>query len=1290
MEPVGGITPSEAELMAALARRALVATVDGGPPVQACDEPAGFSVELASDSDEVLLVLHLRGAKATLALAPEPEASHRWRSRWQLEVRREGTGEHWLLDPGDEAVTIPDPRRGRLVCHLRSRRLALRRDLDQTSQTIPLEDVAFGRSSRQSSARPPAPAPLRPWASPTEPEPHPWWELDLDRTLFIAFVRIDLGELPAGSEVELRCSGIRRPDGSDAPAPTCASPEVHREGERAWVEWEPGVVARHVRVSLQPPAGTQVSLAVNGAEVLAAELDGADLADTLRRAFALHRDRALFVDPMRPDDGESALTYAAVWRGACQLSGFLARQLEKRPRPRPVFSAVCRNRPEWFMGYLAALERGYLFAPLAPAPTDTLEHALADLDPDIVLCDRAQADQVARCAPKALLIVCDSAERARRRVGFSALPRSRGRIPAPARPAEDAPFLVLFTSGSTGRPKGAVRSFAQVHLEITSEGIGSPPRHLSFQPLAHLTECFPTYLVHGGTIAFSRGGQHVLEEIRAFEPSLLGAPPRLFELVRARALRRVHELLAHRPQAPREEAEAIALREARDSFGRRLAAVSVGSAPVSPELLGFLRRCFSDLWVGESYGSTEAGTIAVDGQPPSGVDVKLVPIAGALPPAPDAPERGEVFVRSPHAILGYWEGPSRRVSSAADPDGYVPTGDLGERGADGRIRVIGRLGATVKLSRGEFVCPDRIEAALAGATLVDRVFVVAEAGAASVEAVVIPEPDGLRCLLGSEGDLPLSVLVADPRASAAVLAELARHGAAAGLAPYEVPARVILESTQWTAENELLTSSGKLARQALRSRYAQRLAMPPSTAEPTRTALPAAPDPTLARVLSVASRVLGRPVCSNDSIFQACDSLALAELHAALCAEFGQDLPMAWQAGGTFGAFAARLDPFSKEPPRAASALADASLPVPRSRLPKPRQGGAILLTGATGFLGAHLLEALRADGRHAVVALVRAKDEASASARLAHALETWNIPPAAGRDVVVLPGDLAEPHLGLPPACRKALDSVGEVLHAGALVNWVLPYPAMRAPNVVGTLNLLELAADHGWRFHHVSTLSTAPLQGDEDSLLPFEALAESTAYAQSKWVAESLVRRAGATGLETSVYRPGMISGDSRRGVGNPDDFVHRYLSGCAELGCYLDLPDLLFEMTPVDFVARAIVSLLSQPPGQTFHLTNLRQSMTYAALGRALVASGLRLAAVGASDFRARVARAPKSRLAPLAAFLHPAPGVPPGAWPSQRTSTLLARLGVACPEVDAAAVERSVRFLESRGLLPRRSS
>jgi nucleoside-diphosphate-sugar epimerase len=121
-----------------------------------------------------------------------------------------------------------------------------------------------------------------------------------------------------------------------------------------------------------------------------------------------------------------------------------------------------------------------------------------------------------------------------------------------------------------------------------------------------------------------------------------------------------------------------------------------------------------------------------------------------------------------------------------------------------------------------------------------------------------------------------------------------------------------------------------------------------------------------------------------------------------------------------------------------------------------------ILLTGATGFLGAFLLRALLEHARAEITCLVRADDDIEAAQRLRRTLvkyRPWD-DQLAGRSVVAVAGDLTQPDLGLGAKRFAALaEDIDVVHHAGARVNQVEPYARLRLANVAATREVLRLA---------------------------------------------------------------------------------------------------------------------------------------------------------------------------------------------------------------------------------------
>jgi len=280
---------------------------------------------------------------------------------------------------------------------------------------------------------------------------------------------------------------------------------------------------------------------------------------------------------------------------------------------------------------------------------------------------------------------------------------------------------------------------------------------------------------------------------------------------------------------------------------------------------------------------------------------------------------------------------------------------------------------------------------------------------------------------------------------------------------------------------------------------------------------------------------------------------------------------------------------------------------LPEDVIPRPGSRACdaprtILLTGATGFLGAHLLAALLEQTSADVICLVRqARDTTEPTRRVRDNLaryRLWN--PAYGNRIEVVPGDLLRPRLGLDPTSYIELCRSADVIyHGAAAVNWVFPYGGLRDLNVLGTLEMLRLACrERPKTFHFISSLATCY------STVGTEAVTERSdswdhlrglhfGYAQSKCVAESLVRAASDRGLPATIVRPGLILGDRRSGLSSPDDLLPSMIRGCIRMGAAPDL-DWQLASCPVDHVADAIVALSRRPTSSldVYHLTGSPQ--------------------------------------------------------------------------------------------------
>jgi thioester reductase-like protein len=266
-----------------------------------------------------------------------------------------------------------------------------------------------------------------------------------------------------------------------------------------------------------------------------------------------------------------------------------------------------------------------------------------------------------------------------------------------------------------------------------------------------------------------------------------------------------------------------------------------------------------------------------------------------------------------------------------------------------------------------------------------------------------------------------------------------------------------------------------------------------------------------------------------------------------------------------------------------------------------PARPETLLLTGATGFLGAFLLDELLRRTGAVVHCLVRCADPEAGRRRIEQNLASY----VPGREhprsrIIPVVGDLSKPLLGLsPPQFDDLATRIDAIYHNAAVVNWIYPYSRLKPANVGGTQEVLRLATRRRVKpVHVVSSLSVFPLVGSSGGTVIGERDGLDHGgvlyggYTQSKWVAEKLVTIARSRGLPVAVYRPGLITGHSRTGAWNTDDFMSRLIRSWVELGSAPELDGAL-DMTPVDYVSRALVhlSLSEQSLGGVFHLVNPR---------------------------------------------------------------------------------------------------
>lgn len=966
-------------------------------------------------------------------------------------------------------------------------------------------------------------------------------------------------------------------------------------------------------------------------------------------------------------DGDTVLSYGELIRRA-DLLALRLRAAGAGPDV-PVGLALPAGIPA-LVGLVGVLQAGGAYLPLDPThPPARVLSLLDDAAAPLLITDAAHAERFTDYSGT-LLLVDDAG------LATSPGPEAPGNAP-PCHPDQLA--YVIYTSGSTGAPKGVMVSHrSAVNLArafVDLHDIGPSDRLLMLPPLsfdASVGDIFPA-LIAGATLVVHR------------RPAELTGP----DLLRFCAK---HDITLV------DTAAALWVRWTADLAGTGsvpdtpLRAMMIGgeAAPISA-VRDWARTTGGRVALYNHYGPTEGTVCAttyrtLDGTELPGLthlpigrplpNVRVHLLDAALRPVPIG-MIGEVYIGGAAPARGYLGAPGMTAERFV-PDPYgepgarlYRTGDLARHRPDGTLEFLGRTDRQVKI-RGHRIDVGEVEAACRALPGVTRVAVVAR-------------DDG-------RGKRLVAYLVAadEPVPTPAEIRTALRQR----LPDYLVPSAFVFLP-------ELpLTRHGKLDEAAL----------PAPTDQATGAERVPPRTPTERRLAGIWADLLGGgEIGIGDNFFDlGGHSLLAGPLAARVATEFGVDLPLrAVFETADLASLAALIDqtvhaggdrPAPRRAPQPEVIRADAELPdeicanLPDQ--PPAADPEAVLVTGATGFLGAHLVADWLDASNARLHCLVRATSPEAALARVRDNLARYGLWHDRYADRLVgVPGDLGEPGLGLSRYDFDALaDGVDAVVHNGGVVNFLKPYELLRPANVDGTREVIRLAATgRPTALHMVSTLGVFLTPARRGALVSEHDVPDDCAglagYNASKWAADALARAARERGLTVSIYRPARITGQSVTGVGNTDDYFSRLLKTFIQLGAVPEILDDEADLMPVDHVAAGIGYLSRHPDrwGQDFHFYNNR-TISFPDLAKALSSFGYPVGLAPYPQWRSALLARPDAALAPFTPLFGPA--LPRRTQPDfdcTATETALAVGGLACPPADAALIHTYLSWFVQTGFL-----
>jgi len=400
----------------------------------------------------------------------------------------------------------------------------------------------------------------------------------------------------------------------------------------------------------------------------------------------------------------------------------------------------------------------------------------------------------------------------------------------------DSLATIVYTSGTSGRPKGVMLSHRNIlwnaHAGLKVVAINQDDLFLSFLPLSHMLERTAGYylpMMCGATVAYARSITLLADDLVTIKPTVLISVPRIFERVQGKVLAQLEE----RPPLA-QKLFRTAMKVGWDHFnyeqgraewqpmfliwpllkklvadkvmkklGGRIRVTVCGGAPLSNGV--------SKMFIGlglpmvQGYGLTETSPVIscnrIEKNDPLSVGPLLKDVEAKIT------EEGELIIRSPGVMLGYWHNPEG--TTEVIKGGWFHTGDKAEI-RKGVVYITGRLKDVIVLSNGEKVPPSDMELAVAQDPLVEQVMIIGE-GRPYLVALLVLDPKQWQAFARKHGvahdDAASLRSVAIEKALVKRVAVMLK-----GFPGYAQVRRISAQLEPWSIENEMQTPTLKLKR----------------------------------------------------------------------------------------------------------------------------------------------------------------------------------------------------------------------------------------------------------------------------------------------------------------------------------------------------------------------------------------------------------------------------------------------------------------------------------------------
>ncbi|XP_078430538.1 long-chain acyl-CoA synthetase 2 [Wolffia australiana] len=572
-------------------------------------------------------------------------------------------------------------------------------------------------------------------------------------------------------------------------------------------------------------------------------------------------------------------TYEQVYDEAIQVGSAMRERLVNPGDRCGIYGTNC---PKWVIAMEACNSHGICYVPLYDTlGAHAVEFIINHAEVSIAFVQESKLSSILACLPKcsshlktivSFGEVSQAQEKEASQLGvscfswkeFSSLGKTT--VILPPKGKEDL-CTIMYTSGTTGDPKGVRLTNGAVIAQVvntelllkeTDKVATEEDSYFSFLPLAHVfDQIMENYCIYkGASVGFWRGDvRYLMEDVRELKPTIFCGVPRVYDRIHASVLEKLsaggalarrlfqyaydYKLKNLKRGLKQDEAaplfDRLVFNKIKQVLGGRTRILISGAAPLPEKVEEFLRVATCSVVI-QGYGLTEScagcftsisnvfsmmGTVGV---PATTVEARLESVPEMGYDAVSSTPRGEICLRGTTLFSGYHRRPDL-TASVVDDEGWFHTGDVGEWLPNGAMKIIDRKKNIFKLSQGEYVAVENIEAAYAQCPIVAAIWVYGNSFESFLVGVVVPEKAALEGWAAANG---LSCggfhsLCENQKTRDYVLEELDKTARAHQLKGFEMVKAIHLETAPFNIERDLITPTFKLKRAQLLKYYQSRV-----------------------------------------------------------------------------------------------------------------------------------------------------------------------------------------------------------------------------------------------------------------------------------------------------------------------------------------------------------------------------------------------------------------------------------------------------------------------------------